>query len=254
MNFIMQTTVLQPIIIFLAHLFRLPINDSSSFYVLAANAEAQICAREALDGGSSDDDGEKINFKRASNGEGSRKRRVVFDLSDEDEYEDSVNLASPDIPKGQSSLDQKQSTKILVSENSKLNSEKEIENKSKVKEEMVTDKEPNLPLREDSSVISKGANAGTSSPEKVQICIPESDLNEDKATLVAPNSPKRRKVLKTRIDERGREGTHMFRSSVSKHTCLHYLTWHGSNCFSFGNSLPNSNPNQPKSLKIPFIF
>jgi DNA polymerase delta subunit 3 len=210
MNFIMQTTVLQPIIIFLAHLFRLPINDSSSFYVLAANAEAQICAREALDGGSSDDDGEKINFKRASNGEGSRKRRVVFDLSDEDEYEDAVNLASPDIPKGQSSLDQKQSTKILVSEKSKLNSEKEIENKSKVKEEMVTDKESNLPLREDSSVISKGANAGTSSPEKAQICIPESDLNkEDKATLAAPNSPKKRKVLKTRIDERGREGTHV---------------------------------------------
>jgi DNA polymerase delta subunit 3 len=131
-----------------------------------------------------------------------------LDLSDEDEYEDAVNLASPDIPKGQSSLDQKQSTKILVSEKSKLNSEKEIENKSKVKEEMVTDKESNLPLREDSSVISKGTNAGTSSPEKV--CIPESDLNkEDKATLAAPNSPKKRKVLKTQIDERGREGTHV---------------------------------------------
>jgi DNA polymerase delta subunit 3 len=208
----MQTTVLQPIVIFLTPLFRLPSNDSSSFYVLVANAEAQISAREALEAGISDDDGEDINFKRASNGEGSRKRRVIFDLSDEDEYEDAVNLASPDIPKGQSSLAQKQSTKILVSE-------KEIENKPKVKEEMVTDKESNQPLREDPSVISKGANAGTSSLEKVQSCIPESDLNkEDKAKLAVPNSPKRRKVLKTRIDERGREGTHMFRSSVSNHT------------------------------------
>ncbi|XP_062168520.1 uncharacterized protein LOC133874660 isoform X2 [Alnus glutinosa] len=178
-----------------------PAEDNNVIANLTANAEAQISAREALEVGISDDDGEDINFKRASNGEGSRKRRVIFDLSDEDEYEDAVNLASPDIPKGQSSLAQKQSTKILVSE-------KEIENKPKVKEEMVTDKESNQPLREDPSVISKGANAGTSSLEKVQSCIPESDLNkEDKAKLAVPNSPKRRKVLKTRIDERGREVT-----------------------------------------------
>lgn len=170
-----------------------------------ASAEAQICAREALDG--SDDDGDDINFKRASVGEGSRKRRVVFDLSDEDEYEDAINLASPDIPKGQQPHDQKQSTKVVL-EKSSLNFDKETEeDMPKVKEEIVTDRESNQALREDSFVVSNGESARTSSTEKVQSCIPENDLNKDNATLATPNSPKRRKVLKTVIDERGREVT-----------------------------------------------
>ncbi|GFP90907.1 DNA polymerase delta subunit 3 [Phtheirospermum japonicum] len=67
---------------------------------LASIAEAQICARESVEDGSSDEDGQEFNVKRASNGESSRKRRVVFDYSDEeDEYQDAVNLASPDPPK-----------------------------------------------------------------------------------------------------------------------------------------------------------
>ena len=91
-----------------------------------------------------------------------------------------------------------------------MNSDKQIEDELEVKEEIVTDKESNQPLREDSSVISKGTNTGTSSTEKVQYCIPESGVNKkDNLKIAAPNSPKRKKVLKTRIDERGREGKHI---------------------------------------------
>ncbi|KAM3696942.1 hypothetical protein ACB098_06G076400 [Castanea mollissima] len=185
-----------------------PVENNNVLPNPPASAEAQICAREAVEGGSSDDDGQDVNFKRASNGESGRKRRVVFDFSDEDEYEDAVSLASPDIPKVQSSQDQKQSTKVLVSEKSNLNSDKQKEDELEVKEEIVTDRESNQPLREDSSVISKGTNTGTSSREKVQNCIPESDVNKkDNLKIAAPNSPKRKKVLKTRINERGREVT-----------------------------------------------
>ncbi|XP_040989136.1 uncharacterized protein LOC121236759 [Juglans microcarpa x Juglans regia] len=173
------------------------------------SAEAQICADEAVEIVSSDDDGQDVNFKRASNAEGIRKRRVVFDFSDEDEEnEDAVNLASPDIPKVRSSLDQKQSTKILASEKSNLNFDKEIEDKPVVKEGIATNKESNQPLRENSLVINKATEAGTSSKERVQSGIPESDINrKNTPTLAVPNSPKRRKVLKTQIDERGREVT-----------------------------------------------
>lgn len=66
----------------------------------SASAEAQICARESVEYGSSDEDGQDFNVKRTSNGEGSRKRRVVFDYSDEeDECRDAISLASPDPPK-----------------------------------------------------------------------------------------------------------------------------------------------------------
>ncbi len=222
-------------LIFLAHqLF-------SSFYILVASVEAQKCTLEVVEGGSSDDDGQIVNFKRASNGESSRKRRVVLDYSDEDEYEDAVSLASPDIPKVQSSQDQKQNTKVLVSEKSNLNFDKKIEDKLKVKEEMVTGNESNQPLSEDYPAISKGTNTGTSSTDKVQSHIPESDVNKkDKLTIAAPKSPKRRKVLKTRIDERGREGIHTLRCLRFQGDLFVYIICRGSDCFSFGNSLPNS--------------
>ncbi|KAL0306598.1 UNVERIFIED_CONTAM: hypothetical protein Sradi_6077100 [Sesamum radiatum] len=104
----------------------------------AASAEAQICARESAEYGSSDEDGQDFNIKRTSNGEGGRKRRVVFDYSDEeDEYRDAISLASPDPPK------------------------------------------------------------------KSTLCSKDASLKDK----VADAGPKRRKVLKTRIDERGREVT-----------------------------------------------
>ena len=163
---------------------------------------------------SNEDDAEDVNFRRASNGEGKRKRKVVFDLSDEDEYEEAVNLASPDLPKGRSSLAPEQSKKVLVTEKPNLIFDELIEDKPKVKEEKATDLEPNH--SEDSSVVSTRTITETSITEKIQKCVPEKDVHKDKVPekdvhkdKVADSSaqsPKRRKVVKTRIDERGREG------------------------------------------------
>ena len=77
----------------------------------ATTAEVQIYAHEAEDGDSSDDDGQSVTLRRSSNGEHSRKRRVVLDFSDEDEFEDAINLASPDFPHKQSSQDHEQNDK-----------------------------------------------------------------------------------------------------------------------------------------------
>ncbi|KAK1582431.1 hypothetical protein Q3G72_014871 [Acer saccharum] len=169
-----------------------------------ASADAQICARESIEDGRSDDDAEDVNFRRVSNGESNRKRKVVLDLSDEDEFEDAVNLASPDLPKGQSCVDLKQSKKGLVmnKSNSMLNEVKEDE--PKVKEEKTIVKDSNQ--SKDSSFVSTTVNTKTSLTEKSQISASENNENKKVADSV-PNSPKRRKVLKTRIDDRGREVT-----------------------------------------------
>ncbi|KAG5546054.1 hypothetical protein RHGRI_018281 [Rhododendron griersonianum] len=176
-------------------------------FTLSRCAEAQICVHEAVEAADSDDDGEDFNFKRASNGEGSRKRRVVFDFSDEDdEFKDAVNLASPDPPKRKSFLD-KQSSKSSVPEKNNFDIDKEKENKPKAKEDKIAEKAINqAPPRADSSLVSKGKTAEISSLEKVHSPIPENNA-KDKETNAAPTSPKRRKVMKTRIDERGREVT-----------------------------------------------
>ncbi|KAF7836636.1 DNA polymerase delta subunit 3 isoform X1 [Senna tora] len=173
-----------------------PVENSNA---VSNSVDAQICAREAAEGDSSDDDNQDVTIRKSSNNERSRKRRVVLDLSDEDE--DVINLGSPDFPK-QSSQDHKHDDKSLL-EKGTLNSDEQIQNKSKVKEEST-----NQPEREDFSVISKCTSIGKSSSDKTQNCAPEISVNKkDNLNNTAPCSPKRRKVMKTRIDERGREVT-----------------------------------------------
>nr|XP_011460802.1 PREDICTED: uncharacterized protein LOC105350465 [Fragaria vesca subsp. vesca] len=206
-----------------------------------ASADAQICAREAEPGAISDDDDQDVNFKRASISEVTRKRRVVFDFSDEDECEDAVNLASPECPKGKSYQEDKECSETLVPHKSNLKFDEQAEDKPEVKEEISVDGESNPPCREDSTVVSKDKispiiltektdrfgpqnnpnkmdklataaktqrDAGIILTEKKRTSIPENDVNKmDKPTNGASRSPQRRKVLKTRIDERGREVT-----------------------------------------------
>nr|DAD37778.1 TPA_asm: hypothetical protein HUJ06_008419 [Nelumbo nucifera] len=171
-------------------------------------AEAQICAREAVDNFSSDEDEQDVKPRRISNGEGSRKRRVVFDFSDEeDDYENAVSLASPDPPpQRQSSIDDKHNNKTLVLEKNNMNFE-EKEEKSKIKQEKATKKDFILPQKEDTGVPNNGKKGGILLSEKIHNGFPESDGDKKDTTNAAPMSPKRRKVLKTRIDERGREVT-----------------------------------------------
>ncbi|KAM5586307.1 hypothetical protein ABKV19_005288 [Rosa sericea] len=206
-----------------------------------ASAEAQICAREAEPGVISDDDDQDVNFKRASSSEVTRKRRVVFDFSDEDECEDAVNLASPEYPKGKSCQELKESSKTLVPHKTNLNFDEQVEDKPEVKEEISVDGKSDSPCREDSTVVSKERNSGIILTEKTDRSVPEKDVNKmdklataaktqidagiiltekkrnsvpekdvnkmDKPTNGASRSPQRRKILKTRIDERGREVT-----------------------------------------------
>lgn len=166
--------------------------------------DGQTSAREAEECDSGNDDNRDVSLRRSSN----RKRRVVFDFSDEDEDEDEddVNLASPDFPNKQSSQDSRQNDK-KSSEKATLNFNCQEENKSRLKEEKATDQKAHLPLRENVSAISKCTNTGKSSSEKLQSCAPEVRVNKDSVNNAPPCSPKRRKVMKTRIDERGREVT-----------------------------------------------
>ncbi|XP_012074562.1 uncharacterized protein LOC105636001 isoform X2 [Jatropha curcas] len=157
--------------------------------------EAQISAHEAIEDRSSDDEAQDVNFKRASNGDGGRKRRVVFDYSD-DEYEDAVSLASPDLPKG----------KIGKTSPEKPNFNDQMEDKPKVKEEKSTYAAFNQVVREKSSVSSK-SNSRDSSKENIHSSSTGEGVKADIVTNGAPSSPKRRKVLKTHIDARGREVT-----------------------------------------------
>ncbi|OVA12415.1 DNA polymerase subunit Cdc27 [Macleaya cordata] len=176
-------------------------------------AEAQICAREAIDAVSSDDDDDddqNVHHKRASNGEGNRKRRVVLDFSDEEEDdENAVSLASPDPPKELSDLDSKHSTKTVVLEKNRLNFEEQKEDQVKIKHDKATERESSLPPKDASIMASKSNSTGILLSKKTESCIPVDVVNKkDTKTDATSNSPpKRRKVLKTRIDERGREVT-----------------------------------------------
>lgn len=173
------------------------------------SAEAQICALESAKSESSDDDDDKdFNVKRTSNGEGGRKRKVVMSYSDdEDEFENAINLGSPDPPKKSIRCSKVSSNTSAVGCNINL---EEKENKPKVKEEKEGDVKANQLLGEK---ISNGKKAESPpqekkavSPtlEKTQCHVPETDAS--KKNTMANEEPKRRKVVKTRIDDKGREG------------------------------------------------
>lgn len=169
------------------------------------SADAQICAREEIERESSDDEGQCVNIKRSGNGEVGRKRRVVFDYSDEeDEFKDAVHLASPDPPKKKSMLDSKQCSYSSDFEKSKLNFEEEKEDELNFKDRTEADRKS----KEETSSFSNHNTMKSSSPEKAIDHVPAVDtIVKDKTRDAAPHAPKRKKVLKTRIDERGREVT-----------------------------------------------
>ncbi|KAL5732158.1 hypothetical protein ACHQM5_004808 [Ranunculus cassubicifolius] len=190
-----------------------------------ATADAQICLREERETVSDDDDDDDdmgVNRKRASNGEGKRKRQVIFDDSDEDDFEGAVNLASPDPPKIMSTP----KPEILLEKNT-LNFEDQNEESPKIEkrvakvpklvpkeENVIASKEetskiekrvgkvPELEPKEENVIASKDETSGKSakSPDTVN-----SAHRKDKATGEASSKPTRRKVCKTRIDERGNE-------------------------------------------------
>ncbi|XP_015089198.1 nucleolar protein dao-5 [Solanum pennellii] len=187
---------------------------------------AQICTPEGIEDRISDDDDQQVSIRRTSNGEGNRKRRVIFDFSDEeDEFKDAVNLASPEPPKQKSILGSKQTPstpelekrEVKKAKDSKSHEQETMEAGSKSPEqETFSKKSP------EQETFSKRSHEQERKPLPTSECkssklhsseiIPEhaSPKNaavKDEVTNAAPTSPKRRKVMKTRIDERGREVT-----------------------------------------------
>ncbi|AQL06353.1 DNA-directed DNA polymerases [Zea mays] len=71
--------------------------NSTAVESAAATLDAQICAKEEADGDSSDDE-QGIKYKRESTNANNRKRRAVFDFSDDEEVDNIISIASPEVP------------------------------------------------------------------------------------------------------------------------------------------------------------
>uniref|UniRef100_M1BWU1 DNA polymerase delta subunit 3 n=1 Tax=Solanum tuberosum TaxID=4113 RepID=M1BWU1_SOLTU len=184
-------------------------------YVYVGNA-AQICTPEGVEDRISDDDDQQVSIRRTSNGEGNRKRRVIFDFSDEeDEFKDAVNLASPDPPKQKSILGSKQTPSTPELEKREVKKVKEAGSKSN-EQETFSKKSHEQETFSKRSHEQERKPLPTSEPKSSKLhsseiisehASPKNAAVKDEVTNAAPTSPKRRKVMKTRIDERGREVT-----------------------------------------------
>lgn len=151
-------------------------------------------------------DDDDVTIKHAPKGEATRKRRVVFDDSDEeDDFKEAITLASPELSKMDPMLCSKQSSNSTDLEKKNLTIDEEMDDLANVKDKR--EAETNQPLKEEPSAPTKVTNSSISSREvKVDhVSAVHTNVNH-KRTDTAPVSPKRRKVIKTRIDERGREG------------------------------------------------
>ncbi|CAA6661143.1 unnamed protein product [Spirodela intermedia] len=164
---------------------------------VSATSDAQISAQEALEPISSDDEWQKASQKE-SGGSIGRKRRVVLDFSDEEDEANVVNLALPEPSSCQSELCPKKNTDLEG-----MGFDGQAAEKARILEEKAS---------VGVSGLSSEAEVGRSRKvdiDEAQDLGPEksSDRNrEEQATDYVSTSPKRAKVLKTRIDERGREG------------------------------------------------
>lgn len=171
--------------------------------LFSATADAQICAKEEADGDSSDDE-QGIKYKRGSTNADNRKRRAVFSFSDDEEDDNIVSIASPELPK-QHIPD----AVIGTAEDTEVN-QKNLENKDDVAN---NDKGSSMGVDSDFTSECKTKTVNTTNHSGITLKENSSDpqindKKQDSAAGPASTSPKRRKVLKTRIDERGREGSY----------------------------------------------
>ncbi|KAG7587523.1 DNA polymerase subunit Cdc27 [Arabidopsis thaliana x Arabidopsis arenosa] len=156
------------------------------------HSEAQKPSHDAYNKGGSDDETRDVNFKRAPKND-NKKRKVIIDFSD-DEFEDVISLASPSSPKVNSRPDVELSSEDSGPE--KPDADREIKYE-----------EPEVSKEDRQKTASVDAST-TLSMEKIQVIGSEAKVNPSKGrTTEVPSSPKRKKVLKSRIDDRGREVT-----------------------------------------------
>lgn len=165
-------------------------------------AEAQKPCHDAEKKKGSDDETRDVNFGRASKND-SRKRKVIFDFSD-DECEDVISLASPTSPKIKPCPESEQIKDSSPEKPDVARASREMKtNEAEVSEEENRQKTASA----DTSGVRKKEKSMASSTEKVQAVGSEAEVKPSKGrNSEVPSSPKRKKVLKTRIDDRGREG------------------------------------------------
>ena len=141
-------------------------------------AEAQKPSHDVKSKGGSDDEAPDVSIRN-------RKRKVIFDFSDE-ECDDVISLASPSSPKTIPRPDSEETKDENVSGETKTD-------------------EPEVREEEDCQKTASADTSGVRKDEKPMSSA--AGVNPSKGRVTnAPSSPKRKKVLKTRIDERGREG------------------------------------------------
>ncbi|KAL1821381.1 hypothetical protein ACET3Z_016250 [Daucus carota] len=271
-----------------------PIEAPAEIDITKSNtADTKACAGQTVEEGSSDDDDLGINIKRSSNGEGSRKRRVFFDSSDEeDDFKEAVSLASPGSPKLKSSSNLDLCSKAHSGEKSSLDPKEHKEKKLEVKEENNMKKAADpLPRKESvvsknnkngihasdkvishnpgtnacskdngtsaslnsSRIAAKGNNREVSTSNQIQNCIEEAADVKNNVSEAAPSSPKRRKVLKTRIDERGREVTEVVWEGNDLEGKANSNTVKKDTMLKAGNSEVTTNTRPPAPKKSPAV-
>lgn len=173
------------------------VSDSTSNIPNAAyTSDAQICAEEEAAVVSSDDESYGISCKR-SNGSGNRKRQFIINYSDEEDEDDNVvPLASPVPPNEKSFSDSLQTAK-------KLTMEKEIFSTKELKAETLVNKQDSSKER------TYGLSPEKCSTAEVSLLKAKNDLQNELINQQGKDSAsiasKRKKVVKTRTDERGRE-------------------------------------------------
>ncbi|KAL5647790.1 hypothetical protein ACJX0J_042145, partial [Zea mays] len=175
---------------------------------VAATLDAQICAKEEADGDSSNDE-QRIKYKRESTNANNRKRRAVFDFLDDDEVDNIISIASLEVPKQRIP-----DPVIETAEGAEVN-QKNLENKDDVPN---TEKGSSMGVDSDFTSECKTKTVNTMNHSGITLKEnssdpPVSNKKQDSAVEPASTTPKRRKVLKTRIDER--EGK-VYKSSMKK--------------------------------------
>lgn len=183
---------------------------------IAGDAEAGIRAMENSGGESSSDD-DAADFARVRRGKlkrnQSRKRQVVFDEDDEKSEEDNVeevdtesviNLASPEPTKSRPNLKPKETvldSKPKIASSGPIDMEVDEENGMS---------EAELPANNNrlhtDVILSTPEHSGQPVEHLSGVKREGNSGSGVEASEVGPSGPKRKKVLKTRLDDRGREG------------------------------------------------
>ncbi|XP_009404527.2 uncharacterized protein LOC103987832 isoform X2 [Musa acuminata AAA Group] len=172
----------------------------------AAETAIDTSIAAALDAANSEDEDHHNNHKRERNSVSGRKRRVFLDFSDDDDEEENVtSLSSPDVFKGKHAAESLPKTESLLDRSKPSTAEPKGD---RLSDGLDSTKGKNSSLPSDADERIASITMGGISLKKKTNSYNQGDTDKNnKDVATTSTSPKRRKVLKTRIDDRGREVT-----------------------------------------------